>query len=127
MEEESAELFASLQKSLDDHVKHVRPSNRLVASPACLVGTEMDYSPQMERLLQKGKGGGPRQRRILELNPNHELFVRLQERFRQDKEDKAIGESAELLLGYALLAEGSEILEPTKFNRLVIELMLKTL
>jgi molecular chaperone HtpG len=126
-EEEAAELFTSLQKALDEQVKQVRLSNRLVASPACLVGAEMDYSPQMERLLQKGKGGGPRQRRILELNPNHEIFAKLQEWFRQNKEDKAIGEYAELLLGYALLAEGSEIPEPTKFNRLVVELMLKTL
>jgi molecular chaperone HtpG len=126
-EEEAAELFAAMQKALDEHVKQVRLSNRLVASPACLIGTEMDYSPQMERLLQKGKGGGPKQRRILELNPNHEIFVKLQERFQWNKEDKAIGGYAELLLGYAVLAEGSEIPEPTKFNRLVVELMLKTL
>jgi molecular chaperone HtpG len=126
-EEESADLFASMQKALDQHVKQVCLSNRLVASPACLVGTEMDYSPQMERLLQKGKGGGPKQRRIMELNPNHEIFIKLQERFQQNKEDRAIGEYAELLHGYALLAEGSEIPEPTKFNRLVVELMLKTL
>jgi molecular chaperone HtpG len=78
-------------------------------------------------LLQKGKGGGPRQRRILELNLNHEIFVKLQERFQQNNEDKAIREYAELLLGYPLIAEGSEILEPTKFNRLGGELMLKTL
>jgi molecular chaperone HtpG len=126
-EEEAADLFAAMQKALDEYAKQVRLSNRLVASPACLVGTEMDYSPQMERFLQKGKGSGPRQRRILELNPDHEIFVKLQERFRQNKEDKAIGEYAELLLGYALLAEGSEIPEPAKFNRLVVELMLKTL
>jgi molecular chaperone HtpG len=126
-EEEAADLFAAMQKALDEHVKQVRLSGRLVASPACLVGAEMDYSPQMERLLQKGKGGGPRQRRILELNPNHEIFAKLQERFQQDKEDKAIGEYAELLLGYAWLAEGSEIPEPAKFNRLVVSLMLKTL
>jgi molecular chaperone HtpG len=126
-EEEAADLFAAMQKALDEHVKQVRLSGRLVASPACLVGAEMDYSPQMERLLQKGKGGGPRQRRILELNPNHEIFAKLQERFQQDKEDKTIGEYADLLLGYALLAEGSEIPEPAKFNRLVVSLMLKTL
>jgi molecular chaperone HtpG len=106
-EEEAANLFAAMQKALDEHVKQVRLSSRLVASPACLVGTEMDYSPQLERLLQKCKGGGPRQRRILELNPNHEIFAKLQERFRQNEEDKAIGECAELLFGYALLAEGS--------------------
>jgi molecular chaperone HtpG len=77
------------------------------------------------RLLQKGKGGGPRQRRILELNPNHEIFVKLRERFQQNKEDKVIRENAELLLSYALLAEGSEI--SAKFNQLLVELMLKTL
>jgi molecular chaperone HtpG len=126
-EEEAADLFAAMQKALDERVKQVRLSNRLVSSPACLVGAEMDYSPQMERLLQKGRGGGPRQRRILELNPNHEIFVKLQERFRQNKEDNAIGEYAELLLGYALLAEGSEITDPAKFNRLVVDLILKTL
>jgi molecular chaperone HtpG len=74
-----------------------------------------------------GKGGGPKQRRILELNPNHEIFAKLLEWFRQNKEDKAIGEYAELLHDYALLAEGSEIPEPVKFNRLVVGLMLKTL
>jgi molecular chaperone HtpG len=63
----------------------------------------------------------------LELNPNHGIFVKLQERLQQNKEDEAIGKYAELLLGYALLAEGSEILEPTKFNRLMVELMFKTL
>src|SRR5215475_1619506 len=126
-EEEAADLFASMRDALDDRVKQVRLSNRLVASPACLVGAEMDYSPQLERLLQKGKGGGPKQRRILELNPDHEIFVKLRERFQQNKEDEAIEEYAELLLGYALLAEGSEIPEPTKFNRLVVGLMLKTL
>jgi molecular chaperone HtpG len=126
-EEEAADLFAAIQKALDEHVKQVRLSNRLVTSPACLVGAEMDYSPQMERLLQKGKGGGPKQRRILELNPNHGIFIKLQERFQQDKEDNAIREYAELLFGYASLAEGSYIPEPAKFNRLVVELMLKTL
>jgi molecular chaperone HtpG len=126
-EEEAADLFAAMQKALDEHVKQVRLSSRLVASPACLVGAEMDYSPQMERLLQKGKGGGPKQRRILELNPDHEIFFKLHERFQQNKEDKAIGKYAELLFGYALLAEGSEIPDPARFNQLVVDLMLKTL
>jgi molecular chaperone HtpG len=126
-EEESSGLLESLQQALDEHVKQVRLSSRLVSSPACLVGTEMDYSPQLERLLMKGKGGGPKQRRILELNPNHEIFIKLNERFNKNREDNTIKVYAELLLGYALLAEGAELPDPIKFNRLLIDLALQTL
>jgi molecular chaperone HtpG len=127
MEEEASRLLNLLQKSLDEHVKQVRLSNRLVSSPACLVGTEMDYSPQLERLLQKGKGGGPKQRRVLELNPNHDVFIKMRERFKQPSEDAALSEYADLLYGYALLAEGSELPDPVKFNRQMVNVMLRTL
>lgn len=125
-EEEASGLLDLLQKSLDEHVKQVRLSNRLVSSLACLVGAEMDYSPQLERLLQKGKGGGPKQRRILELNPNHDVFVKMHERFRNNSENNALAEYADLLLGYALLAEGSELPDPVKFNRHMVSVMGRT-
>jgi molecular chaperone HtpG len=126
-EEEAAGLLELLQKAVDENVKQVRLTNRLVSSPACLVGTEMDYSPQLERLLLKGKGGGLKQRRILELNPNHEIFIKLRERFTNNSEDKALATYAELLLGYAVLAEGSELPDALKFNQLVLALMAQTL
>jgi molecular chaperone HtpG len=127
-EEETSGLLQLLQKSLDEHVKQVRLTTRLVTSPACLVvGAEIDHSPQIERLLMKGRGGGPKQRRVLELNPNHELFTRMLDRYQQNSEDESLGEYAELLLGYSLLAEGSDIPDPTRFNRHVVKLMLRTL
>src|SRR5262249_11385925 len=86
-EQQASGLLELIQKQLDDHVKQVRLSTRLVSSPVCLVGTEIDYSPQMERLLMKGKGGGPRQRRIMELNPNHEVFNRMLQRYQKDTAD----------------------------------------
>jgi len=126
-EEAASGLLQLLQKSLDEYVKEVRLSTRLVSSPACLVGSEIDYSPQLERLLQKAKGGGPKQRRILELNPNHEIFIKLKDRYERDSNDLALERYADLLLGYSLLAEGSELPDPVKFNRSVAELMLQTL
>ena len=126
-EEEASGLLELLQKAIDEHVKQVRLSNRLVSSPACLVGTEMDYSPQLERLLLKGKGGGPKQRRILEINPDHKIFIKMQERFKQNSEGRTLKAYAEILLGYALLAEGSELPDPVGFNRRVVGLMLQTL
>ncbi len=124
---EAAELLQFIQKSLDQYVKDVRLTNRLTTSPVCLVGTELDYSPQLERLLQMGQGGRPKSRRILELNPQHEIFLKMQGRFKERKEDQTVGKYAELLLGYALLAEGSELPDPVRFNRLVAELMVQNL
>jgi molecular chaperone HtpG len=126
-EEDAAELLQYLQQSLDPYIKEVRLSNRLITSPVCLVGSELDYSPQMERLLQMGQQGRPKQRRIMELNPQHEIFTKLQERFQHHREDAALKDYAELLLSYALLAEGSELPDPVRFNQLVAGLITQTL
>ena len=126
-EEEFKDLMELMQKKLDKRIKQVRLSNRLTTSPACLVGADHDYSPQLEKLLQKGKGGGPQQRWILELNPEHPIVGKLQERFTADKDDALLGDYAELLEGYAQVAEGSELPDPVRFNQLVAEVMLARL
>src|SRR5262249_31777244 len=121
------DLLELLQKKTDALVKQVRLSNRLTTSPVCLVVDEHDYSPQMERLLRRSKGDEPRQRRIMEINPTHPIIVKMHERFQKDPTDPILGDYAELLLGYALLAEGSELTNPAQFNRLVADLMVRTL
>ncbi len=126
-EEELKPLLELLQKKLDENVKQVRLTSRLTTSPVCLVGAEHDYSPQLEKLLQKGKGGGPKQRRIMELNPDHRILAGLRERFDKDQEDPMIAEYADLLLGYGLLAEGTELPDTARFNRAVADLMARGL
>lgn len=127
-EEAAAGLLTLLQKKVDTYVKQVRLTNRLTASPVCLVaGAEYDESPFMERLLQRGKGGGTKQRRIMELNPNHELFQKMQEHYQVNQDDPLLSDYAELLLGYAFLAEGSELPNSVEFNRLVASLMGRSL
>lgn len=126
-EEEVSGLLEFLQKKLDQYVKQVRLTNRLTASPVCLVVEEHDYSPQLERLLQKGKGGGPKQRRVLEMNPSHHIFTRMLHRYQADNNDPRLSEYAELLFGYALLAEGSELTDPVRFNSLLAEMMAQNL
>ena len=56
-----------------------------MGSPACLVTEEHEYSPHLERLLQKGKGGGPKQRRIMELNPDHPIVQKLHDRIQVEQ------------------------------------------
>jgi molecular chaperone HtpG len=124
-EEQMKPLLEALQKKLDTWVKQVRLTNRLTSSPVCLVGAEHDYSPQLEKLLQKGKTGGPKQRRILELNPKHEILAKIGERFEKDQEDPVLEDYAQLLFGYGLIAEGGELPDPVRFNKAVADLMVR--
>jgi molecular chaperone HtpG len=126
-EEAMKPLLDNLQKKLDEWVKQVRLTNRLTNSPVCLVGAEHDYSPQLEKLLQKGKGGGPKQRRIMELNPKHEIVAKLKERYDKDQNDPILEDYAQLLFGSGLLVEGGELPEPVKFNRAVADLMARAI
>jgi molecular chaperone HtpG len=121
-------LLSRLQKSLDEWVKEVRLSNRLTTSPACLVSSAEDLSPGLERMLRRAGGAAlPTQKRILELNPKHELLDKLETRFSQHQDDPLVDDYAHLLYGYALLAEGSAPPDPARFNRLFGELLTRSL
>jgi molecular chaperone HtpG len=116
------DLLSAIQKHLDEHVKEVRLSSRLTSSPACLVGSEFDMSPQLERLMRTSQNM-PKQKRILELNPKHAIVSKLHDRFAKEADDPGIKDCADLLLGYALLAEGSDLHDPARFNNLLVEVM----
>ena len=81
----------------------------------------------MERILQAQQGEAPKQLRIMELNPDHEIVQKLQEKVRTAKDDPSIDDYAELLLGYALIAEGSELANATKFNQAVSKLIVESI
>lgn len=118
-------LFGVLRMHLADSVKRVQLSNRLTASPACLTVDEHDLSPQMERLLRMSGREGPKQKRILEINGSHEIAQKLHERFEADKTDPALKEYAELLYGYAMLTEGSEMEDPGSFTKALEGVMVR--
>jgi molecular chaperone HtpG len=119
---EFSKLTDALLKKLEDRVKEVRLSVRLTSSPACLVVAEHDVSPNLEKLLNQAKGEATKQKRIMELNPNHEIIAKMRDR----SDDAVLEDFAEVLYGYALLAEGSELVEPVKFNQALIRVLSKT-
>lgn len=116
-------LFESLQKTLDPWVREIRISSRLKESPACLVAGDFDISPQLEKIMRANGQEVPVSKRILELHPEHQILTRLLERFEKNPEDEKIAETAELLYGYAVLAEGGELPDPARFTRLLAERM----
>jgi molecular chaperone HtpG len=66
----------------------------------------------------------PPRRRTLELNPAHPLVERLARLAREEPSSSRLTDSADLLLGQALLAEGSPLPDPARFGKLVNELLL---
>ncbi|EIE99031.1 molecular chaperone HtpG [Saccharomonospora glauca] len=105
-----------LKTTLSDHVKEVRLSNRLTTSPACLVGDTHDIPPALVKMYQQAGQEVPMAKRILELNPKHTLVTGLRDAHAANAEAPALAETAELLYGMALLAEGSELPDPQRFT-----------
>jgi len=120
-------LLDFLTKKLDTHIKEVRLSSRLTSSPVCLVGEAADMTPQMEELLKNMGRDVPVVKRILEVNPKHPILEQLQKRFESNSDDPILTEYAELLYGQALLAEGSQPPDPSKFSKTITELMTRAL
>lgn len=126
-ENEAASLLEHLRKALNEHIKQVRLSDCLGEKPARLASTKMNYGIQPEWLLQKDSEGNQKQRRVLELNPDHPIFFKMGKRFEKNEHDAVLVACAELLLGYALIAEGAELPDPSRFNRLLVGCILHTL
>ncbi|ACU97051.1 molecular chaperone of HSP90 family [Saccharomonospora viridis DSM 43017] len=118
-EESFAALREWLGKTLSEHVKEVRLSNRLTTSPACLVGDTHDLPPALVKMYQQAGQEVPMAKRILELNPKHALVTGLRDAHASGGDTEALTETAELLYGMALLAEGSELPDPQRFTTLL--------
>jgi molecular chaperone HtpG len=124
LEREHRDTLTAVEKALAEHVKTVRLSSRLTESPAALVNDEHTLSPNMERILRAANQEVPRTKRILELNPDHALFTKL-DGVRKEKGEASteFQDLVTVLHGQALLAEGSALPEPGRFARLVAKLL----
>ena len=117
------ELREILKAKLADFVKDVRLSKRLTDSPCCLVTDSEGMTPGMERLMKAMHHPVPEGKRILEINPSHPAVKGLEAIRAASTEDSRLADGAELLLGQALLAEGTLPKDPVRFSRLVSSLM----
>jgi molecular chaperone HtpG len=122
-----ASLMSWMTTTLAEDVKEVRLSSRLTTSPACLVGDTYDVTPNLEKMYRAMGQEVPRVKRILELNPTHPLVSGLQTAYQERKDDPGLAETAQLLYGMALLAEGGELSDPSRFIRLLADRLARTL
>ena len=113
-------LTTQLQKALDEFVKEVKISDRLVDSPVCLVSGANDPSAHMEKILGAMGQETPKTKRILEINPDHPIFDKM-----LTMEEEKRNSWAEILYNQALLNEGSPIKDPARFSKRISELMIE--
>lgn len=126
-EKEMATFISWLQTKLQDKVKEVKVSTRLVDSPACLVADPGDMSANLERLMRAMGQEVPPNKRILEINTGHPLVSHLAQRYEVDKDSEELGQTAQMLYQLSLLAEGGELDDPANFAKSVATVLGKSL
>jgi molecular chaperone HtpG len=92
-------LFKHIRAQLQDTIKEVRPSTRLTDSVAC------------------------ENKRVLELNMAHPVMEKIHAIFEKDKNDAQLNDYILLLLDLAVIGEGGKVDDPSRFSKLVGDLM----
>lgn len=117
-------LIEKLKEILKDDVSDVVISSRLSDSPVCLVSKD-GVSLEMEKVLASlPTENKAKAQKVLELNPNHELFKAMERIYAKDA--NALKDYAELLYNQALLMEGFPLKDPVAFSNKMCELMIKS-
>ncbi|WP_225631213.1 molecular chaperone HtpG [Streptomyces solaniscabiei] len=125
--EEYAGLLGWMSEHLGEDVKEVRLSSRLTVSPACVVSDADDLTPALENMYRAMGQEVPHAKRILELNPEHQLVKALNRAYTEREDRTEVTETAELLHALAVLAEGGRPQEPARFVKLVADRLERTL
>ena len=121
--EENKSLIDAIKEALKDQVVDVKISNRLKTHPVCLV-SDQGVSFEMEKVLNSMPDGqNVKAGRILEINPNHDIFKAMQNV--QEKHPEKISDYSSLLYDQALLIEGFSIENPVDFSNKICQLMIE--
>ena len=122
-EEQFKDLFGFIRKTLQDQVKEVKPSTRLLDSVACLSGDAHDMSGYMAKIMQSAGKDLPPNKRVLELNVKHPVIEKIQNIYAADQTDGRLGDYSRLLYDLAVIGEGGKIENPSQFGKLIGDLM----
>ncbi|XP_078418490.1 heat shock protein HSP 90-alpha [Cetorhinus maximus] len=128
-QEEKKANFENLCKIMKDilekKIEKVTVSNRLVASPCCIVTSTYGWTANMERIMKaqalrdNSTMGYMAAKKHLEINPDHPIVETLRQKAEADKNDKSVKDLVILLFETALLSSGFSLEDPqTHANRI---------
>ena len=122
---ENKRILDNFKEALKDQVSDVTFSTSLIDSPVCIT-TKDGLSLNMENYLDeesklRGEEESIKAEKVLEINPDHDLFKTFKA---MENDDEAIKKYASILYDEALLLEGFEIKDKksfvTKLNELIM-------
>ena len=116
-------LIQAVKEQLKDRVADVKISHRLKTSPVCLVSGDDGISLSMEQILAEIDKPMFKAKRILELNPEHQLFATLKSLHQAQPGSEDFRDYCDLLYGQALLMEGLAPEDPAGFAAKIARLM----
>ncbi|KPP79177.1 heat shock protein HSP 90-alpha-like [Scleropages formosus] len=118
-------LCKIMKDILDKKIEKVVVSNRLVASPCCIVTSTYGWTANMERIMKSqalrdnSTMGYMTAKKHLEINTEHPIIETLRQKAEADKNDKAVKDLVILLFETALLSSGFTLEDPqTHANRI---------
>lgn len=125
LETKNKDLLDKIKEALKGEVDDVKLSTRLTDSPVCLVSGE-GVSFEMEKVMDQlpgDKAGHQKAKKILEINPQHELFKAIDDMYQSHSED--LDDYASVLYNQALLIEGLKINDPVEFSNKMVKILVK--
>jgi len=128
-EEEQKQAFsglsAKMKEILGDKVEKVLVSQRVVSSPCCLVTGEFGWTANMERIMKaqalrdNSMTSFMVSKKTLEINPNHPIMAKLNEKIAENANDPTIKDLVWLLFDTSMLSSGFSLEKPSVFaNRI---------
>ena len=99
-------IIDRFKEVLGDRVIDVRVSERLVDSPACLVGDDNQLSSHMERMMRMMNKNEDLPKRVLEINPDHALIQNLLSITAEDGKSSFVSTACEQLIEGCMLLDG---------------------
>ena len=114
-------LTSLLKKELKDKISDVIISDRLTKSPVLLVAEESGMDINMEKLMKMHNQKTPESKKVLEINAEHPMIVKISENLNNFDHKKV----AQIILDQANILDGNILSNPTSYTENLTDLFIK--
>tara|TARA_B100000700_G_scaffold146571_1_gene163163 strand:- start:3364 stop:5226 length:1863 start_codon:yes stop_codon:yes gene_type:complete len=115
------DLVVLLKEELKENISDVLISNRLIKSPVLIVAEESGMDINMEKLMKMHNQKTPNSKKILEINAEHPMIVKISENLSSFNHKKV----SQVILDQANILDGNVLSNPSGYIESLTELFIK--